>query len=201
MGLVLLLLRLSDLNCSKDLHKIKSLLHFYPSHIPHLSIYYCFVPYGGPGIPCHILIKSISNDHLSVCLRQSFSLFLEEVRFLMSVEPATIWPLPWWSQHQGNRTDRWVADVSAPFCLTTGICPPRVSFRNERKSRTKEYSFVQSCIPPHESWPYGWYTRRFLAVAEKDDHHGGHCPGSKMVDGCSIVRQVQGQPWWFFDQG
>lgn len=164
------------------MHTSKSWWNFFS------TMHYHFTPEHGPGIRHHMLTKCIANyiggwktwNHTG-CLRKSFSfskasfslsfisLFLGEVQFLMLVEPATIWPLLWWTQNQGYRTDRWVADVSAPCCCTTSICPPCVSFRNERWSSTKEYLFINSYIPRHEIWPYGQYTLCNVWLSQKKE--------------------------------
>lgn len=47
-----------------------------------------------------------------VCGRKS-------VCFVVTVEPASMWPLPQWRQSRGNRADGWLAGVSASLLSTT----------------------------------------------------------------------------------
>lgn len=56
-----------------------------------------------------------------------------EMSFIITVEPASMWPLPWWRQNQGNRADGWLAGVSAPLQSTTGILYPFVSINKGRR--------------------------------------------------------------------
>ena len=55
-----------------------------------------------------------------------------ECGFLVTVEPASMWPLPRWRQYPGKRADGWLAGVSAPLWSSTGILCPFVSIRRRK---------------------------------------------------------------------
>lgn len=61
-----------------------------------------------------------------VCGRKS-------VCFVVTVEPASMWPLPQWRQSRGNRADGWLAGVSASLLSTTGTLCPFVSISGWRR--------------------------------------------------------------------
>lgn len=126
------------------------------------------------------------------------SLFLEEVRFLMSVEPATIWPLPWWSQHQGKgQTDEQPMSQHLSVWRLSDALHVSASEMKGRFGQRNIYLYNPVFLLMKVGLMAGTHGDFWLSQT-KDDHHGGHCSGSKMVDWCSIVRQVQGQHWWVF---
>lgn len=67
---------------------------------------------------------------------------VRKVWFLVTVEPASMWPLLRWRQCRGNRADGWLAGVSAPLWSTTGILCPFVSIRRRRRGAEEDLLYV-----------------------------------------------------------
>lgn len=82
------------------------------------------------------------DGRTGVLVRQKAGACVRNSWFLVTVEPASVWPLPLWRQRWGNTADGWLAGASASLWYTAGRLAPFVSIRRRRMGAGEALLYV-----------------------------------------------------------